>query len=103
MFAYDIASGEQGLWADAVAGTLTGATDTYLLTEERVHESNRDAVRLIIRSYDREGRSRKLAEFAADGLAGQSQVLGDRAVWVKPHRHLVTARLAGVERTGPAT
>jgi hypothetical protein len=97
-FAYDLATGERRVWADAVAGWLSGATDSHFLTEERVQQSQRDPVRLVVRRHDLEGNSKKLAEFRADGLAGQSQILGDRAVWVKPNRRVVTVPLAGGDR-----
>ncbi len=48
--------------------------------------------------YDADGKRKKLAEFNADGFAGQSQILGGRAVWVNPDRRIVIQPLTGGDR-----
>jgi hypothetical protein len=94
---YDIPSDTVRVWAEDVEGVLAGATDTYFVTElEIIRTTSRD--RIAVWRYDLDGKSKKLAEFRADGLAGQVAVAGDRAVWVNPERRIVIAPLAGGDR-----
>lgn len=96
--AYDIPSGTTRTWADAVDGKLTGAADNHFLTEEYVLGNNNMTERIVIRLREVEGNERKLADFRADGLAGQSCILGDRAIFVNPDRRIVVAPLDGGDR-----
>ncbi len=97
--AYDIPTGTTRLWADDVIGDLTGATDDFFITEQYVTNSPEGADRIVLRRYDAEGRAVKLADFRAQGLAGQSRILGDRAAWVNPERRILLQPLAGGDRT----
>jgi len=99
VLAYDIPTATTRVWADAATGELAGATDTYFLTEEFVYNERTDVERIVIRRYDGTGQAEKLAEFRADGLAGQSRILGDRAAWVTADRRVILAPLAGGPRT----
>ena len=96
---YDIPTATTRVWIDAVGGMLTGATDDYFITEESVYNENTGVERIIVRRYDSEGQERKLADFRADGLAGQSCIIGDNAAWVNPDREVLLAPLAGGSRT----
>lgn len=98
IWAHDLPSGTTFLWADAVEGDLVGASDEFLLTEEYIDRSPDKPDRIAVVRYDAEGKRKKLAEFNADGFAGQSQILGDRAVWVNPDRRIVIQPLAGGDR-----
>lgn len=95
---HDLASGETRLWADAVPGVLAGANDDYFVVEETQYNDIADPTRIIVRKYSSEGRGKKLAEFRADGLAGQTMVLGDRVAWVNADRRVVIAPLSGGDR-----
>lgn len=95
---HDLASGETRLWADAVPGVLAGANDSYFVVEESQYNDIAEPTRIIVRKYDSEGRGKKLAEFRADGLAGQTTVLGDRVAWVNADRRVVVAPLSGGDR-----
>jgi len=99
VMSYSITSGETRLWADAVRGTLTGASDAHFITEELVDNFPDAPNRVIIRRFDQDAKEKKLAEFRQDGLAGQSRIIGDRAAWVNPDREIVLAPLAGGDRT----
>lgn len=96
---YDIATGEQMLWIDAADGELAGASDTYVLTQRRDFADPGETERIVITRYNTDGKSRVLADFRADGRAGQAQVLGDRAVFVNPERRVVVAPLEHGDRT----
>ena len=85
-------------WADAVDGELTGAADNHFLTEEYVLGNNNMTERIVIRLREVEGNERKLADFRADVLAGQSCIRGDRAIFVNPDRRIVVAPLDGGDR-----
>lgn len=98
VYAYDIPSGSTRLWADDVSGTLAGANDDYFVTEEYVERLPQQANKFIVHRYDADGHVRKLADFRADGLAGQVGVIGDRAVWVNPERKIVVAPLGDGDR-----
>jgi len=93
--AYDIPSGETRVWADAVVGRLTGASDEFFLTEDLVERWPQAKDKIVIRRHDLDGTVHKLAEFRNEGWAGQSTILGDRAVWVNPARKIILAPLAG--------
>ena len=97
--AYDIPTGTTTEWADAVAGSLSGASDGYFLMEERTLADNDITERITIRLYELGGRDRKLADFRADGLAGQSCILGDRVVFVNTDRRIVLVPLDGSGRS----
>ncbi|MCC7292028.1 MAG: hypothetical protein IT449_08215 [Phycisphaerales bacterium] len=96
---FDLAGGGQNVWADSVVGRLVGATDDFFITEERVENFPDEANRIVVRRYNAEGVVTQLADFRADGLAGQSRILGNRAAWVNPDREIVLAPLAGGDRT----
>lgn len=97
--AYDFATGESREWVDAARGRLAGATDDYVVTEERVGgRFPNKADRLVIRKYDIDGKPKQMADFRADGFAGQTRVLGDRVVWVNPDRRIVVQPLPGGDR-----
>lgn len=95
---FDIPTGVERLWVDGVAGRLAGASDEFIVTEERVYRLPQAADKLVIRRYDADGRMRELASFHADGLAGQTRVFGSRVAWVNPERRIVLAPLAGGDR-----
>ncbi len=95
---YDLPSDEVRVWSDSVVGVLTGATDEFFITEEFVENFPDEANRIVVRRYNAEGVVTKLADFRADGLAGQSRILGNRAAWVNPDREIVLAPLAGGDR-----
>lgn len=93
---YDTTTGQTRVWADAVEGRLAGATDEFLLTEEQIIRdepfTSGDKADLVrIRRIDIDGKVKQLAEFRFDGLAGQSRVIGNRAVWVNAERKVVIA------------
>jgi hypothetical protein len=96
---YDVPTGLTRVWADGVVGQLTGATDTAFVTEEYVDRWPRRPNQIVIRRYQEDGRSKKLATFRANGLAGQSQVIGNHAAWVNNDREIVLAPLTGGNRT----
>jgi hypothetical protein len=99
VWAYDFPTGETRVRADAVRGRLVGGSDEYLLTQESIRDGFSRPERIRVRRYDPQGREKQLAEFRASGLAGQARILGDRAVWVNPERRVVSAPLAGGDRT----
>lgn len=95
--AYDIPTAITRVWVDLVSGQLAGATDTYLVMEHQYVNDN-GVGRIAVRRIDSEGMEKELADFRFDGLAGQSQVIGDQAAWVNPDRKVVLAPLAGGDR-----
>ncbi len=97
--AYDLATGLTTVIAESAGGLLAGATDSHVITEEIVEPQGNSAARIRVIRYDASGRGQKLAEFRADGLAGQTTVLGGRAAWVNPDREIVLAPVAGGDRT----
>lgn len=99
VMAYNIVDGTTTVWADSVIGILAGANDEHFVTEEFVERYPDAANKYKVRRYDLNGSVRVLAEFRADGLAGQTTVIGDRAAWVNPERKVVLAPLAGGDRT----
>lgn len=99
VMAYNIVDGTTSVWADSVVGILAGANDEHFVTEEFVERYPDAANKYKVRRYDLNGSVRVLAEFRADGLAGQTTVIGDRAAWVNPERKVVLAPLAGGDRT----
>lgn len=98
IMAYDITTGTTREWVDAARGRLAGATDDYVVTEERVDRFPNKPDRLVIRKYDIDGKPKQMADFRADGFAGQTRVLGDRVVWVNPDRRIVVQPLPGGDR-----
>ncbi len=95
---YEIETGESRVWAPSVNGRLTGAADDFFLTEEVIEERG-EPTRIAVFRYNDDGTSKRLARFRADGLAGQSRIIGDRAVWVNKDRRIVVAPLVGGDRT----
>ncbi len=95
---YIIQTGATSVWSDGVRGVLAGATDEHFVTEEFVVGESDTPDRWLVRKYNANGSSRKLAGFRADGLAGQTRVIGNRAAWVNPDREIVLAPLSGGER-----
>ncbi|MGE3182919.1 MAG: hypothetical protein AB7N71_14910 [Phycisphaerae bacterium] len=96
---YDLTTGVTTVIVDAVSGFVTGASDDFFITEEDVFTNDDATRRIAIRRYDDEANNKKLAEFRADGLAGQSRIIGDRAIWVNRERKIIIAPLAGGDRT----
>jgi len=96
--AYDIPSGETVVWADAVPGWLAGAADGHFLIEEYFTAGNNVTNRIRLRLHEVGGRIRELANFRADGLAGQAHILGNRVVFVNDERRVVTVPLGRGER-----
>ena len=94
---FDVPTNETRVWADSAPGRFAGANDEYFVTEEYFERDNGAGV-YTIRRFDELGREKKLATFRADGLAGQTTVLGDRVVWVNPDRKIVITPLAGGDR-----
>jgi hypothetical protein len=99
VWAFDLVEGTVELRSEAVIGRLVGGDDDRFVTEEYVRRLPQQADRIKIRRYDADGKVKELASFRADGLAGQTTVMGDRAVWVNPERKIVIAPLAGGDRT----
>ncbi|NOT00284.1 MAG: hypothetical protein HOP29_06615 [Phycisphaerales bacterium] len=95
---FDIPTGTKRLWVDGVVGRMAGASDEFFVTEETVYRLPQAPDKLVIRRYDADGRMRQLASFRADGLAGQTRVIGSRVAWVNPERRVVLAPLAGGDR-----
>lgn len=95
--AYDIPTGVARVWTTDARGTLAGATDDFLVTEE-AYVNDRGVGRFTVRRYDAAGAADELADFRADGLAGQSQIIGTDAVWVNDSRHVLVQPLAGGDR-----
>lgn len=98
VYAYSIPDGVTKIWADAVPGRLAGATDDHFVTETTEIGSNGRTFRVVVRRYEVAGGSRVLADFRADGLAGQTMVLGNRAVFVNADRRIVVVPFDGGER-----
>lgn len=97
IMAYDVPTGETWVWVDAVDGRLAGASDTHFVTQQRIIRVNKDD-KIEIRRYDAEGKSKELADFSADGQAGQARVLGNFAAWVNPKREVVLSPLTGGDK-----
>lgn len=96
---YDLTDGTTRTITESAVGTLSGANDEYFLTQEYIERLPQAADLYKVRRYDENGNTKVLAEFRADGLAGQTRVVGDRAAWVNPDREVVLAPLAGGDRT----
>ena len=95
---YDPVEGEARVRVEDAEGDLVGAGEGYFVTEAHVFQSN-GVERIEVRRYDAEGGAKVLARFRADGLAGQTRVVGSSVVWVNPERKIVLAPLAGGDRT----
>ncbi len=95
--AYDPATDTIEVWAEAVAGELAGATERFFVTQERRVRERSDKI-VITRHEMDTGRSRQVADFRADGRAGQARVIGNRIVFVNDERRIVTVPLDGGER-----
>jgi hypothetical protein len=96
---HDLTSGVTRVWVEAARGELAGATDEFLVTEEPIYRRPDRADQISVHRYDLGGERRTLATFRADGLAGQTRVIGNRAVWVNAERKIVIAPLNGGDRT----
>lgn len=96
---FDLLEGRQVVRADAIPGALAGATDTALVTQEYTQASLAAPRRITIRRHRPDEPDKVLAEFRADGLAGQARILGDRIVFVNRDRKVVVASLVGEGRT----
>jgi hypothetical protein len=96
---YDVPTGTTRVWADAASGVLTGASDDFFITEELVERYPQNPNQIVVRRYSADGQVRVFARFRADGLSGQSLVIGLRAAWVNPERKIVLAPLGGGDRT----
>lgn len=95
VYAYAIPTGTMTLWADAVDGRIAGATDEYFITETSTIGRNNVTWRIVIRRYDSTGAAKTLADFRADGLAGQTMVMGDRVVFVNAEARIVVVPFQG--------
>jgi hypothetical protein len=95
--AHDLPTNTNYTWLDSVTGDLRGATDAYVVMEEST-DTRAGVTRLAIRRYDSEGAVMLVADFRADGLAGQTRVVGDRILYVNPSRRIVTVSLMGAGR-----
>ncbi len=95
---YEIPTAETRVFADTIVGRLVGADDRHIVTEEYVDRGSNKPNLVVVRRYDGDGKKKKLAEFRADGLAGQTTVIGHSAVWVNPGRKIVSAPLEGGDR-----
>lgn len=95
VYAYAIPTGILTLWADAVDGRIAGASDEYFITETATLGRNDRTWRIMIRRYDAAGAVKTLADFRADGLAGQTMVLGDRVVFVNADAKVVVVPFQG--------
>lgn len=95
---HDVPTGLSRVWNDGVSGRLAGATDVEYLVEERVARLPQAADLINVYRFDLEGRSKRLAQFRADGLSGQTRVLGNHAAWVNPERRIVLAPLPSGDR-----
>lgn len=78
---------------------MAGAADEYFVTEEYTSSGRSGVERIVVRQYDQAGEEKRLATFRADGLAGQTQIIGDQAAWVNPERRVTLAPLSGGGRT----
>ncbi len=94
---YDVPTGATRVWADAVAGELAGASDEFFVTATYIANQGKPD-RIAVTRYGADGKSKELARFDANGFAGQTQVLGNRVIWVNPDRKIVIQPLAGGER-----
>jgi len=95
---HEIPTEQTRILADSVHGFVTGATSEHFVTEQYVDEGFNRPLHIVVRRYDADGGSHKLAEFRADGLAGQVMVVGNRAAWVNDARRIVVQPLAGDDR-----
>ena len=95
---YDIPTGETRVITEDLPGEFAGASDDFVLSEEwfTVGDNGRNRLAVWRESFD--GARKKIAEFDADGFAGQTRVVGDDAVWVNPERRIVLQPLAGGDR-----
>jgi hypothetical protein len=91
--AFDITTGQTRTWVDAAEGELAGASDTFFVMQELNPRTLEKPDQIIVRRFDAEGRAKKLADFRADGLAGQATILGDRVVFVNDERRIVVVPL----------
>jgi len=98
IYRYDIPSGETRVWREDAQGTLAGANDNYFVTELYTYNDVTNVERISVYRYDASGNEKRLANFRADGLAGQTCILGDNAAWVNPDRDVILAPLAGGSR-----
>ena len=99
IYQYDMRSGATDLLATGVEGRLAGASDDYFLIQDHYYASNDITGRISIVRYDRAGNHKELADFRAQGRAGQAQIAGDNAVWVNKDREIIIAPLSGGNRT----
>jgi hypothetical protein len=99
VMAYHVVDASTRVLADSAVGVLVGANDEFFVTEEYVVRFPQRPNLFKVRRYAHDGQVRVLAEFRADGLAGQTTVLNDRAAWVNPERKIVLAPLRGGDRT----
>lgn len=95
---HDLTTGAASVRFDAAAGTLVGATDDFSLTEERRYNPSNGVTRIHVWRYGTDESEQRLASFRADGLAGQTQIIGPWAAWVNPDRQVILAPLTGGER-----
>lgn len=95
--AFNITTGQTLTWVDVAEGELRGASDTFFVMQELDPRTIDKPDQIIVRRFDLEGRAKKLADFRADGLAGQAAILGDRVVFVNDERRIVVVPLLGDE------
>lgn len=87
--AYDFVDDTQRTLHESAVGLLVGATDDVFATEQLRPHRDRPYSKVFIRRYEEDGREREMADFRADGLAGQTLVAGQRMIWVDPDRRIV--------------
>jgi hypothetical protein len=88
---HDLVTGETRVLESGLEGALVGAVDDAFVTEASTYEGRR--YRVKVRVHEIDGEARTLAEFDDDGLAGQTQVLGNRVVFVNADRKVVVVSL----------
>jgi hypothetical protein len=96
--ALDRSSGEIKTLAETVSGRLAGATDSAIVIEETFTAENDITSRIAIRRQNDDGSVDELANIRADRRAGQTIVVGDRAVFVNDDQKIVVVPLNGGER-----
>jgi len=94
----DLVDETQRTLHESAVGLLVGATDDVFATEQIRAHQDRPYNKVFIRRYEEDGRVREMADFRADGLAGQTLVAGQRMIWVDPDRRIVVHDLITGDR-----
>lgn len=96
--AFDRSSGETETLAETIRGRLAGATDSAFVIEETFAADNDITSRIAIRRHGDDGSVEELANIRADRHAGQTIVVGNRAVFVNDDQKIVVVPLHGGQR-----